>query len=125
MISHNFSFLLCTHSKGTDVQVPRFDKQLEEFYSVCDQIELNLQAIINCCTQSTSSQKYVPPTVSQVRQEPTSMSSADVLTYTNYINITRNQVSYIKDVMDALNGTACKYVNSNASIYCYLFENVS
>jgi hypothetical protein len=48
----------------------------------------------------------VPPTVTLVRQEPTSMSSADVLTYTNYINITRNQVSYIKDVMDALNETA-------------------
>ena len=45
--------------------------------------------------------------------------------FTHYINFTRDQVTYIKDVMDALNETACKFVNSNASIYCYLFENVS
>lgn len=28
--------------KGVDLQIPRFDKNLEEFYSICDQIELHL-----------------------------------------------------------------------------------
>jgi hypothetical protein len=28
--------------KGVDVPVPRFDKNMEEFYSLCDQIELHL-----------------------------------------------------------------------------------
>jgi hypothetical protein len=35
MISLNFR-------KGVDVPIPRFDKVLEEFYSICDQIELHL-----------------------------------------------------------------------------------
>lgn len=28
--------------KGVEQQAPRFDKNLEEFYSICDQIELHL-----------------------------------------------------------------------------------
>ena len=28
-----------------DVPVPRFDKNMEEFYSICDQIELHLVSV--------------------------------------------------------------------------------
>ena len=58
------------HRKGTETNVPRFDKQLEEFYSICDQIELNLQAAIGCASQVSSGQRHVPSQVTVVRQEP-------------------------------------------------------
>jgi hypothetical protein len=34
--------------KGVDVPVPRFDKNMEEFYSICDQIELHLVSASLC-----------------------------------------------------------------------------
>lgn len=34
--------------KGVDVPVPRFDKNMEEFYSLCDQIELHLVSASLC-----------------------------------------------------------------------------
>lgn len=39
----NKNVCVIIHSKGVvDVPVLRFDKSLEEFYSICDQIELHL-----------------------------------------------------------------------------------
>ena len=37
-------FLLCR--KGGGLAVQRFDKSLEEFYAICDQVELNLVSIV-------------------------------------------------------------------------------
>lgn len=52
MLIHMFvnEYKLCR--KGVDAQIPRFDKSLEEFYSICDQIELQLVNIYMCkeCT---------------------------------------------------------------------------
>ena len=38
---HGFGFV-CFCRKGVGTVVQRFDKSLEEFYAICDQIELNL-----------------------------------------------------------------------------------
>lgn len=84
--------------------MPKFDKQLEEFYSICDQIELNLQAAIACATQLSSSQRHIPAQVTMVRQEP--HMSQDFITYPSYVGIAKNQVAYVKDIVDALNDTA-------------------
>ncbi|KAG5887428.1 hypothetical protein JTB14_024627 [Gonioctena quinquepunctata] len=46
--------------KGVDVQIPRFDKNLEEFYSICDQIELHLKTSLKCLSQQESSNRYLP-----------------------------------------------------------------
>jgi len=95
--------------KGTDIKVPCFDKQLEEFYSICDQIELNLQAAITCSTQMNSSHRHIPTPVSVVRQEqhiPPNPQQPEFLTYATYIDVSKNQVAYVKDVMDALNDAA-------------------
>lgn len=39
---------------------PRFDKPLEEFFSICNQIELHLKTISECVIQQRDAQKYVP-----------------------------------------------------------------
>lgn len=90
--------------KGSESNVPRFDKQLEEFYSICDQIELNLQTAISCASQVSTSQKHVPTQVSVMRQEPGI--SQEVISYPTYVSIAKNQVSYVKDVIDALSDAA-------------------
>lgn len=84
--------------------MPRFDKQLEEFYSICDQIELNLQAAIGCATLVSSSQRHIPNQVSVTRQEP--VVNQDVMSYPNYVGVAKSQVAYVKDVIDALNDAA-------------------
>ena len=89
--------------KGTETTVPRFDKQLEEFYSICDQIELNLQAAIGCASQVSSSQRHIPSQVS-VRQE--AVMNQDIISYPNYVGVAKTQVSYVKDVIDTLNDAA-------------------
>ena len=38
-------FMFLFHSKGGGTAVQRFDKSLEEFYAICDQVELNLVSI--------------------------------------------------------------------------------
>ncbi len=56
--------------KGADAQVQRFDRQLEDFCSVCDQIEMNLQAAVATATQATGSHRFVPvPVTPLVRPE--------------------------------------------------------
>lgn len=84
--------------------MPKFDKQLEEFYSICDQMELNLQAAIACATQVSSSQRHMPAQISMARQEP--HISHDFITYPSYVGVAKNQVSYVKDIIDTLNDTA-------------------
>lgn len=98
--------------KGADINVPRFDKQLEEFYSICDQIELNLQAAIACSSQMNSSHRHVPTAVSINRTEPPVVGlnqqpqQPDHMPYAAYLDIAKNQVAYVKDIIDALNDAA-------------------
>jgi len=91
--------------KGSDINAARFDKQLEEFYSICDQIELNLQAAISCASQVSSSQRHIPAQVNtMIRQEP--ILNQEFLSYPTYVGVAKVQVSYVKDVVDALNDAA-------------------
>ncbi|KAL1138836.1 hypothetical protein AAG570_008898 [Ranatra chinensis] len=88
--------------KGVD-QLPRFDKSMEEFYSICDQIELHLKTSIECLNQNASSQRYlslaVAPTRTEAMPNPQEMGS---LTYPQYLATVRAQVSYAKEVHDML-----------------------
>ncbi|XP_057372590.1 mediator of RNA polymerase II transcription subunit 29-like [Daphnia carinata] len=90
--------------KGTEANIPRFDKQLEDFYSICDQIELNLQAAIGCASQVSTSQRHVPSQVTVVRQEP--VINQEIISYPNYVGVAKTQVAYVKDVIDTLNDAA-------------------
>lgn len=92
--------------KCTDNHAPRFDKQIEEFYGVCDQIELNLKTAIECHQQGTSSQRYLNVMVATTRTEPLPNQEANTLTYPQYLSTTRNQVAYAKDIHDMLTKVA-------------------
>ncbi|KAK1900552.1 Mediator of RNA polymerase II transcription subunit 29 [Dissostichus eleginoides] len=46
--------------KSSDTTVQRFDKSLEEFYALCDQLELCLRLAYECLSQSIDSAKHSP-----------------------------------------------------------------
>lgn len=80
---------------------PRFDKHLEEFYSICDQVELHLKTTILCWQQNSTSQRYLPSTVMATRAEPIP-ANENALSYPQYLSTIRQQIAYAKDIHDTL-----------------------
>ncbi|XP_034835747.1 mediator of RNA polymerase II transcription subunit 29 [Maniola hyperantus] len=88
--------------KGMDNPVPRFDKNLEEFFSLCDQMELHLRTAITCIQQAQSAAHYLPLTVIPSRLDSGSSTQETTLSYPQYLNTVRLQISYAKDIHDTL-----------------------
>ncbi|XP_055542462.1 mediator of RNA polymerase II transcription subunit 29 [Wyeomyia smithii] len=88
-------------TKGSDISTntPRFDKHLEEFYSICDQIELNLKTAKLCMQQGTSSQQYLPIPVAPTQPNP---AETNALSYSQYLDVVKIQIGYAKDIHDTL-----------------------
>ncbi|CAG9567950.1 unnamed protein product [Danaus chrysippus] len=88
--------------KGIDNPVPRFDKNLEEFFSLCDQMELHLRTAITCIQQAQSAAHYLPLTVIPSRLDSGPTTQETTLSYPQYLNTVRLQISYAKDIHDTL-----------------------
>ncbi|XP_062716775.1 mediator of RNA polymerase II transcription subunit 29 isoform X2 [Aedes albopictus] len=88
-------------TKGGDMNalIPRFDKHLEEFYSICDQIELNLKTSKICMQQGASSQQYLPIPVAPTQPNP---AETNALSYGQYLDVVKIQIGYAKDIHDTL-----------------------
>ncbi|XP_077292001.1 mediator complex subunit intersex [Arctopsyche grandis] len=90
--------------KGVDNLVPRFDKNMEEFYSICDQIELHLKTSIACLQQAGWASQNLPLAVLTSRSEvilpPEPPPSA--LSYPQFLTVARMQVTYAKEIHDTL-----------------------
>ena len=91
-------------SKGIDPPDHRFNKNMEDFYSICDQIELHLRTSIECLNQNSSSVRYMPVSVIPIRTE--NIGVQDALNYPQYLMTVRTQVSYIRDVYNTLYNAA-------------------
>ncbi|XP_044767027.1 mediator of RNA polymerase II transcription subunit 29 [Coccinella septempunctata] len=89
--------------KGVEVQAPRFDKNLEEFYSICDQIELHLKTSIKCLSQAESSNRYLNLTVAvgPTRNENMNINES-TLSYSQFLATAGSQVSFTKEIHDTL-----------------------
>ena len=83
-------------SKGIDTPDHRFNKNMEEFYSICDQIELHLRTAIECISQQSSSIRYMPLTVLPSRME--NLGNQDSLTYPQFLSTVRSQVQYAHEI---------------------------
>ncbi|KAI4470252.1 mediator of rna polymerase ii transcription subunit 29 [Holotrichia oblita] len=79
----------------------RFDKNLEEFYSLCDQIELHLKTSIKCISQLESSQRYLHLHVAPTRTESLGMPD-NTLAYPQFLATANAQVSFTKEIHDTL-----------------------
>jgi mediator of RNA polymerase II transcription subunit 29 len=74
--------------------MPRFDKHLEEFYSICDQIELHLLTAKRCIQQIHHAQNYLPvPVVPAPIQD-------NVMNYNQFRELVINQLKYAEDIHD-------------------------
>lgn len=82
-------------------QVPRFEKHIEEFYSICDQIEIHLKTAMVCMQQNTSLHRYLPTTVVATRVEPCP-SNENALAFPQYLSAVRQQIAYAKDLHETL-----------------------
>jgi len=85
--------------KKDDSLSVRFDKHLEEFFAICDQIELNLVTAKKCMQQFNASQGYLPVPVVH-RNE--SMANENSLTYNQYLDLVRSQITYAKEIHDTV-----------------------
>uniref|UniRef100_A0A0A9WP58 Mediator of RNA polymerase II transcription subunit 29 n=1 Tax=Lygus hesperus TaxID=30085 RepID=A0A0A9WP58_LYGHE len=100
-------------SKNIDILPPRFDKSLEEFYSICDQIELHLKTSIECLNQGKSNQTYLNLTVMPTRSEPMPNQDMNALTYPQYLSTVRTQVNFAKELHDMLLAAAQNITSSD------------
>lgn len=94
---------------------PRFDKHLEEFFSICDQIELHLKTAILCLHQNSASQRYLPTNVMTASITPIPINdNNNALSYPQYLATVRQQIGYAKDIHDTL---ICAAQNISPSDY--------
>uniref|UniRef100_A4QNM8 Mediator of RNA polymerase II transcription subunit 29 n=1 Tax=Xenopus tropicalis TaxID=8364 RepID=A4QNM8_XENTR len=86
--------------KNADGLVQRFDKSLEEFYAICDQLELCLRLAYECLSQSYDSAKH-SPTLVPTATKPDAVQT-ESLPYTQYLSMIKSQISCAKDIHNAL-----------------------
>ncbi|XP_069063023.1 mediator of RNA polymerase II transcription subunit 29 [Pleurodeles waltl] len=86
--------------KSGDGPIQRFDKSLEEFYGLCDQLELCLRLAYECLSQSFDSAKH-SPTLVPTATKPDAVQT-ESLPYTQYLSMIKSQISCAKDIHNAL-----------------------
>ncbi|XP_026994501.1 mediator of RNA polymerase II transcription subunit 29 isoform X2 [Tachysurus fulvidraco] len=100
--SQNFSHNTAIDNgiKSNDSTVQRFDKSLEEFYALCDQLELCLRLAHECLSQSIDSAKHSPNLVPTATKPDTVQTES--LSYSQYLSMIKSQISCAKDIHNAL-----------------------
>ncbi|XP_061231943.1 mediator of RNA polymerase II transcription subunit 29 [Neopsephotus bourkii] len=86
--------------KSAEGPLQRFDKSLEEFYALCDQLELCLRLAHECLSQSFDSAKHAPglvPAAPKGEGGP-----GEPLPYTQYLPLIKAQIAGAKDIHNAL-----------------------
>lgn len=97
----------------------KFESNLEDFLSVCDQIELNLKSAIDCLGQTSSSMRYMPIPPHPSKLEPTPNTNQpqpqqpEFLTYTQYLATCKQQVGHAEEVKRLLAQSAKDVVERN------------
>lgn len=108
----------CSRKSG-DGKSTRFDKPLEEFFSICNQIELHLKTIYESVIQQRDGQKYVPFSVNLKNDASGVESPADnslsykyvspfqtnyshAISLSQYLNTVKSQINFCKQVQEIL-----------------------
>ncbi|XP_010612827.1 mediator of RNA polymerase II transcription subunit 29 isoform X1 [Fukomys damarensis] len=99
---------------SSDVPIQRFDKCLEEFYALCDQLELCLRLAHECLSQSCDSAKH-SPTLVPTATKPDAV-QPDSLPYPQYLAVIKAQISCAKDIHTALLECANKVTDAQVSV---------
>ncbi|CAC5381885.1 mediator of RNA polymerase II transcription subunit 29-like [Mytilus californianus] len=87
--------------KSIEGQQQRLERTLEEFYSICDQLEVNLRLNLESVQQNADSSKFLPLQVN-VPKDNNQLPEGQSLQYSQYLQITKQQISCAKEVHDLL-----------------------
>ncbi|XP_024132988.1 mediator of RNA polymerase II transcription subunit 29 isoform X2 [Oryzias melastigma] len=98
--SMNLSYNTSIDNGISDTSVQRFDKSLEEFYALCDQLELCLRLAYECLSQSIDSAKHSPNLVPTATKPDTVQTES--MSYAQYLTMIKSQISCAKDIHNAL-----------------------
>jgi len=104
--------------RPNEENLPRFEKMLEDFYSLCNQIEFCLRTILECAIQTRDSNSYIPFQIGKEQQidfTPPGMllNSESTVGYPQYLSIIKKQVNYAQTVYDILQETVKKIRQSD------------
>ncbi|XP_064622728.1 mediator of RNA polymerase II transcription subunit 29-like [Lineus longissimus] len=86
-------------SKSSEATVQRFDKSLEEFFAICDQIEMNIKLALECNNVNADSTKNTPVLVHTSKSDP---QQGEAQSYTQYVSTVKTQVTHAKELRDML-----------------------
>ena len=87
---------------ATPSQEGQFESNLEDFYAICDQIELNLKSAIDCLEQMGSSTLYMSIAPHPSRYHTGAPGEPEFLSYPQYISTARQQVKFSGEVRQLL-----------------------
>ncbi|KAK7882567.1 hypothetical protein WMY93_028741 [Mugilogobius chulae] len=73
---------------------------LEEFYALCDQVELCLRLAYECLSQCLDSAKHSPNLVPTATKPDTVQTES--MSYAQYLGMIKSQISCAKDIHNAL-----------------------
>jgi len=96
--------LVDSGTKPVEFDPNKFDKALEEFYSVCDHMEMHLKSSMECISQGGMSQQNLSATVSQTKMD-------GALSYPEFVGVVQSQIAYAREVHDALADAAQKLLD--------------
>ncbi|CAH1792055.1 unnamed protein product [Owenia fusiformis] len=82
----------------------RFEQKLEDFYSICDQIELNLRIAIECNHQNMDSGKNtpIPVTLGKPPDHPQNQENPQYQSYPQYLATVKTQIACAKELHNTL-----------------------
>lgn len=79
-----------------------FQQRLEEFYGICDQMEVNLRLALEMQAQQIDSNKYTPLPVMLPKSDMT-MTEQQSVPYPQFLITVKQQISCAKDMYEMLN----------------------
>lgn len=87
--------------------MPRFDKQLEDFVTLCNQIELHLKTIQECTVQLKESHQYLNVQINPNKPDnqpaiPFQSPEPMPVSYGEYMALVKNQAAYAKDLQQLI-----------------------
>ncbi|KAL4239003.1 Mediator of RNA polymerase II transcription subunit 29 [Mactra antiquata] len=88
--------------KPTEGLQQMYEKSIEEFYAICDQLEVNLRLALEMQVQQIDSSKYTPLPVSIPKSDLT-LSEQQSVPYPQFLVTVKQQISCAKDMYEMLN----------------------
>ncbi|XP_061174689.1 mediator of RNA polymerase II transcription subunit 29-like [Saccostrea echinata] len=99
---HHNSQQLEDSMSSVESQLQKFEKSLEEFYSMCDQVEISLRLALEGSQLNADTVKFIPACVNIPNEKGELPSTQRIMQYPQYQAIVRQQIHSAKELHDLL-----------------------